>query len=224
MKTLVSIILIFFSANLFAQSFSVAKDSVFFSGKHTDEEINGRISISNQTGSALTLRCIRTIESMPALWETSFCNKTNCFPNETDSIDFTVTANGTNYLLVHFYLKNTEGEGIVTLKVKDVNNPQFERNLTFVGSAIPPTGIENLFVTSMEIFPNPFQDLLNLRISAELKGDFKIFNAVGQCVSKGTMPGGTEKISIDVSSLDSGIYFLSVYASEKTITKKIVKR
>jgi hypothetical protein len=224
MKKIFTIILSFYVSSLFAQSFTAAKDTAMFSGRSTLEEINDRIVITNQTASVLTLRCIRTIVDMPTQWETSLCHQTICFPNATDSIDFTVPANGTNYLLIHYYLHNTVGEGTVTLKVTEVNNPQNQRVLTYIGTGFTTLGLESNKKSNMEVFPNPVQDMVNIKLSPEIRGDYKIFNALGKCVMAGDINGGSENYNIDFSAADSGIYFLTVNSSGNAITRKIIKK
>ena len=118
MKTFIPfLLLLLFINNGTAQNFTIEKDTVTFTGLATQFEINGRIHLYNNTSSTLQMRCIRTIESLEQGWSTSFCNSTYCFPDVVDSADFTIKANNSNYLLVHYYLNNTAGNAVTKLRV-----------------------------------------------------------------------------------------------------------
>ena len=91
-----------------------------------------------------------------------------------------------------------------------------------------PLGVEensNTYSNSIEvnIFPNPAND----KISAELKStsfrsDIKIYNLLGQILFD--MNNIHEKtFTIDIKNLISGIYFIVVETSNKTIIQKFIK-
>ena len=65
-------------------------------------------------------------------------------------------------------------------------------------------GVEKTQVTRLNAFPNPVKNILNFSTNATLK-NIDIFNFEGQLVRKNSFEYGTK--SIDVSDLNSGIYF-----------------
>ena len=77
-------------------------------------------------------------------------------------------------------------------------------------------------VVSIDIFPNPVKDILNIEIPEILKGQKAyIYNATGICVMIYTLDSEN---SINVGSLSQGIYFLSMIIDGHTISKKFVKK
>jgi hypothetical protein len=75
------------------------------------------------------------------------------------------------------------------------------------------TGILNLSADeTVTVYPNPASDLLNVNISENTSLAFEIFDVSGKIVKNGTLES---KASINVASLENGIYALRVYNSKK---------
>jgi hypothetical protein len=223
-KNYLLIALVIFSALLSqAQSFTAAKDTVKFNGIISVGEINGRIYLQNASGSTLKLRVTRVIDSMPEAWETSFCTQSNCFPNIVDSADFDLSPNGQSYLLVHFYPRNTAGDGIVKLKVSDIDAPEVSYELVYLGKIASTLAVEEKTFKNFSLYPNPVKDLLTLELDYHQDVTYYIFNSIGMAVNSGLISAGNSNVKIDVSNLDKGLYFLQLGEDKQQITRKIVK-
>jgi len=89
-------------------------------------------------------------------------------------------------------------------------------------------GIEDqTMISSLNIYPNPAQDQLNISMNMEEKTelDCRILNQTGQLVfNQKLVVTESGELSIDISSFDSGTYFVQL-ASEKgfSLSKKFVK-
>lgn len=77
-------------------------------------------------------------------------------------------------------------------------------------------GIEDNESRTFIMFPNPTQNVLNIQANKAVK-NIKIFSLQGQLIKEAS---GAE---IDVSALDSGIYFAKVSLEGKTLIKKFIK-
>lgn len=83
---------------------------------------------------------------------------------------------------------------------------------------------------SMEVFPNPTSDIINIgfRVSETTKGSLGIYNINGKLfitIIDGQIPEGQYRYSTDISSLSSGIYSaVLVMDKGKYITKQIIKQ
>jgi extracellular elastinolytic metalloproteinase len=82
---------------------------------------------------------------------------------------------------------------------------------------------------SVEIFPNPTQDLLNLHIkgAASNQGTIVIHTADGRIVQQQSvlLSQSTDSIlPIDVSALTTGFYFIKIQTDNKIVVKKLVKK
>lgn len=91
------------------------------------------------------------------------------------------------------------------------------------------TGINELSgLTRLDIYPNPVSDNLNIKMETILRTDVKIevINSFGLKVyqSPSYTVEGAFNTSFNVSDLSSGVYFIMVKTSDKTITRKIVVR
>ncbi|MCD9853920.1 M12 family metallo-peptidase [Epilithonimonas sp. JDS] len=71
---------------------------------------------------------------------------------------------------------------------------------------------------SIQIFPNPVKDVLNVS-NVTLNSNYEIFSAAGQLVSKGNL--GTGKVA--VNKLAKGVYFLNVDDKGTVVKTKFVK-
>jgi len=82
---------------------------------------------------------------------------------------------------------------------------------------IQVSGIDNISSLNLSIFPNPVKQ--DLYITTDLPIEkVEVYNQLGNLVM--TESNLMEKI--DVSSLNKGFYFVSMYVENKIITKKII--
>ena len=81
-----------------------------------------------------------------------------------------------------------------------------------------PTSTETIVNdTNIDVYPNPFQDVINIDISAtDIKdAQVEIFNSIGQSVYRATLTSP----SVDLKSLQSGAYLIKVTdINEKTVS------
>uniref|UniRef100_UPI00404A6C8E T9SS type A sorting domain-containing protein n=1 Tax=Gelidibacter sp. TaxID=2018083 RepID=UPI00404A6C8E len=73
--------------------------------------------------------------------------------------------------------------------------------------------LENNF----KIYPNPTSNIINISSSTPIKA-IEMYNILGKQVLK-----VANNHQIDVSSLNSGVYFIKIYSDKGEITKKIIK-
>ncbi|NRS87988.1 Zn-dependent metalloprotease [Flavobacterium sp. 7E] len=74
-------------------------------------------------------------------------------------------------------------------------------------------------ISDLSMYPNPVNSYLNVQMTDQRKGDYRILNLLGQMVGSGTL----SKNEINVSQLDAGVYIIEVNDGQKTTTKKIYK-
>lgn len=85
---------------------------------------------------------------------------------------------------------------------------------------------ENDFFTSMNIFPNPAQDVTNvvLGLSASADVSIDVINMLGQTVMNqdlGTLPAGEQRTELNLSALESGMYLVNVTANGNVSTTRV---
>lgn len=82
------------------------------------------------------------------------------------------------------------------------------------------------FSSSVAVYPNPFNGNTNLTFTATQAGDAAIvvYNLIGEKVidmNLGSVAAGTQNIQLDFTSLNVGIYLLSVTAAGETSTLRV---
>ena len=91
-------------------------------------------------------------------------------------------------------------------------------NIVYVGL------VENTFLGEIELYPNPTDGKLIVEFENPHKSiQIKMVNALGAVVLK-QISKDKKSITIDISSLPNGMYFLTLSESEKSATYKILKK
>ena len=72
--------------------------------------------------------------------------------------------------------------------------------------------------SSINIYPNPTKDYLNIELNNETKGNVIISNQLGQVVKEMNIDG--KELLIDVEDLTSGVYFINVSNQKMKFLKK----
>lgn len=77
---------------------------------------------------------------------------------------------------------------------------------------------------SLTVFPNPFNELLNIKVDSKMKGllDLKLYNLQGALIFSNKYDSN-ESIIIQTDHIPSGVYFLQLKNSESIQSIKIVK-
>ncbi|MEZ4859448.1 MAG: T9SS type A sorting domain-containing protein [Flavobacteriaceae bacterium] len=75
------------------------------------------------------------------------------------------------------------------------------------------------------VYPNPAQDILELDLSSVTPSkNISLVDATGKQVLEKDIALAENHFSLDISHLQSGIYFLTVKSEEGSMTKKIIKK
>ncbi|QTE21517.1 GEVED domain-containing protein [Polaribacter cellanae] len=74
--------------------------------------------------------------------------------------------------------------------------------------------------SSLEIFPNPTTNFVQVKFGRSKNLSFKIINTIGQVIKAGKL----QKRTIDVSTLKRGIYLLEVNDGQKSVKNKLIKK
>lgn len=220
-RLILSTILIISYSFGFSQDFEVGNTDTTFYGEHTVSDFGGYINLINNTSGNLSLKWKRTENSLPTGWVTSICDPTSCKPPESDSSNFTLPKTGTsNYINVHFYPDNVQGLGTTKVRVENVNDPSNFYVMSFVGDARVATGIEDEnFSTTVSLYPNPSNGTLNISSSNDEMISVNVYNLIGEKVLS---LQGVNKISEDISSLQTGMYLVEVNNGTNSFTEKLL--
>ena len=81
--------------------------------------------------------------------------------------------------------------------------------------------IEDHQLNSINIFPNPFSDMLVVDLGNHENAQITLFNSLGQRIIQ--LNNEANLVELDLSYLDSGLYIMEVRQSEKVETIKLIK-
>jgi hypothetical protein len=122
----------------------------------------------------------------------------------------------------------TQGAYSVRLRVKDAccgwSNPVYQ--VFTVGSSAPCAGIEDNSLQSVDIFPNPMTTELVIRMNSNLNEQpvLRIMDAAGRIIEARQLPSEAGTVTLSVSHLTNGIYFLEMGSGTSRITHKLIKQ
>ena len=114
-----------------------------------------------------------------------------------------------------------------------------EGNAIFDGGAFAAVDIKSFEVTNMSaaieindfdggvsVVPNPVRDMAFIELSLQTSQDvqFKLYNVQGQLVklTEEFVNSNSHRTSFDVSTVQAGIYFLSIESANSTYTQKLI--
>lgn len=79
---------------------------------------------------------------------------------------------------------------------------------------------------SINVYPNPTSDVVNVSITTKVKANavVSVYNVVGQKINEfgNNLIAGTHTLSINTSSYDKGIYFITANIEGKLYTQKVI--
>lgn len=116
------------------------------------------------------------------------------------------------------------GATVLTISAKDPHGAKLEIDATI--NIILRVGMDEIDANSIEIFPNPVDDVLNITLSGgfELESVYRIISSTGECVKNGSVQLNALQQGIDVSDLKNGLYFIELSSSDNKIVKKFTKQ
>ena len=78
--------------------------------------------------------------------------------------------------------------------------------------------------TDVEIFPNPVKNSVTINFRKGAEADFRIYDQLGKLLRYHPNVYISQPHSIDISELNSGIYFIRINSDIGTITKRLIKK
>jgi hypothetical protein len=116
----------------------------------------------------------------------------------------------------------------LTIEVTDDGTPSLNSSATVTitindvveGVATPVTGIEEMqFSSQVSVYPNPSRGQVSVFISETNEiAQVKVYDLAGQLMKEKILSEG----SIDLSSLNSGVYMMEIISGEKRAMKRLV--
>jgi len=124
------------------------------------------------------------------------------------------------------------GQGVGSIRIRNsfgivikTFEPDFGGGFEYSFTTDFPLSAEELaFLTSIEVFPNPVSDILTIAGEDLRETDFFLSDLFGKRMNPTLLNSGNEEISLDLSKLHSGIYFLTFVKGDVRTTRRVVKQ
>ena len=207
-------------------------ETVLVVGDPNDAEIVFHAVLTNNTDDAMNIMVVRKRLELLEGTVSQFC-WVLCYPPATDTSGL--------YLLIkagessdledfsgHYIPSGAIGTSSVEYTFYNKINPDINVKVVanYKGS---PAGIAEEAMTGgaiSEIYPNPANNYVSLdyQLTAKVKeASVKVFNLLGAEVKSVRLENNGNKLRMDISNLDNGIYFYSVFVNGDVYkTKKLV--
>lgn len=235
---IVTIVIIMFASTFYAQDIAVTVhrtniDSTLGSEMVFDFEV---VNISQYQQTVFE---VRTINNLPADWQSSLCFDVTCFPPFLDSVattsDFGTTLpldpGDTLKTSLHITALQNNGTANVQVQVGTFRNPNdrviidFTANVNPVSVEEEKTFIEEYFIE--QNYPNPFNPSTKINYGIKKAGNVEIsvYNILGNKVAtlvNGFKSAGNHSISFNASNLSSGVYFYKISSNGFIETRKMI--
>lgn len=107
---------------------------------------------------------------------------------------------------------------------RETDNVSYFDNISWEGLKLSNglvTGISNYTFPKFEVYPNPTQDLWNIKSSTQILNSVNIFDAFGKQVL--SLNPYSDVIQIDASTLNAGLYFARLESNFGFKTVKLIK-
>jgi hypothetical protein len=85
------------------------------------------------------------------------------------------------------------------------------------------SGVKDIDVNDIILWPNPVKNVLYLQNDYLEGTEIHIYDITGSLLFSKSILNSNQVVTLDVSSLDNGIYFVQIKSPNKTISKKVVK-
>jgi len=94
----------------------------------------------------------------------------------------------------------------------------------FYIASLSPNGIQENENVQVEIYPNPATSIFSLQtaVGSQQPEVLMIYDLNGKKLIEQQIPKESEFIEIDVSILQSGLYFVQIHSENQTVTKKLI--
>ena len=220
-KTLLFLTILFFSTNSFTQTLSVSGDTI----KSTQDpcfETSASLTITNNSTNALDIHCEKVIIDTALGTQNYFCWGEECYgpsqyvsssfnnlnPGESDNIDFggyynAFCSNAPATIRYCFYPVSAPGDRTCI-------------DITYNGNL---TSFSSLKSNSFSIFPNPSNEIINIRLLKDEIKEIIIFNVFGEKITQKNLIIESN-LKVDLSDYSNGTYFIVAINNDSSRTVK----
>jgi hypothetical protein len=182
-------------------------------------------TITNTGTTDIYVRQIINSTNLPLGWSFNMCNPNGCWSPNVLVDTFLVPASSFITARFDFHTDTAIGTGVTSVRFDDSANPTVNGATFNLHAVSLGTGIEETMSkdSSLLLYPNPVATEFTMYDVQFTIEKVEIFNSVGEKIFQSQISNLTSQISVDVSQLLSGIYFVRVRGESQQRTGKFVK-
>jgi hypothetical protein len=196
-------------------------DTIYTNGPANEFEIVAKADVQNNSESSATFRWVRVINNLAPGWLSTVCDINACYPDNTDSADFTLPGRGIGNVDGHFYPNNVIGQGTLRVRVYEIANPSNQVFITFIGST-NAAGIRHFARPVIKLYPVPAENYLTIETGHDqFRGTIEIYNMIGKKVDSFEAHGNKSRHF--VGTLPKGQYIVRLRNGQEILTKQFTK-
>ncbi len=217
-KYLLLVLIAFVSFSAYAQNFSLSETIIEIDGPQSSNfEAVGYNEITNSLETTRSYTWTREEVSKTNGWETAVCDIVRCYLPDTDSESFELSGLESGRLDVHAYPNSIEGQAHIRISVTD-NDDGSSAEADYYFNMMAPTSTGELVVRSIQVFPNPAADIINVTDSFNDIAEISVYNVIGRQVQTyNANPNG----QYNVSDLKSGLYLMQLIDTKGAIIRTV---
>jgi hypothetical protein len=218
---------VFTSFSLKAQNVVFESDTTYASGFYNDgADIPCSNHLINNGSMTYTIKWTKT-EYLPAGWESSFCDKVNCWIPTVLTKSYPLNAGEQAIMKVLARTNNNPGIGMVKINVTSPDDDNLNTNAYYVVTAQESTGISKVqTLKDVTLYPIPANEYITILVNPNLRASrLEIYNVLGQRLKSELFTSDkNNRVDLNIQELDKGMYFVRIYTTNNTvITKQFTK-
>lgn len=191
--------------------------------------------VTNNTDNIVNIKVLRTNIEVVEGSVNSFCWASQCYPPFLDESGeyqpiLPGESTGTDNFYAEFMANETFGTSIVKYKFFDKDNSDVFSEVVVKYWSSPEAIGEEIAnkISFTNAYPNPAINKFNIDYNFDTNinnASLKIVNLLGSVVKEVEIDQNSNKLSMDISNLDAGVYFYSIVVNNEVFqTKKLVIR
>jgi hypothetical protein len=219
--------LVLLSISINAQNVVFEADTTYASGFYNDgADIPCTNHLINNGSMTYTIKWTKT-EFLPTGWESSFCDKVNCWIPSVMTKTYPLNAGEQAIMKVLARTNNNPGIGMVKINVTSPDDDNLNLNAYYIVTAQEGTSISKVqSMKDVTIYPIPANEYITVLVNPNLRANrMEIYNVLGQRLKSELFTAEkNNRIDLNIQDLDKGMYFVRVYNSNNTvITRQFTK-
>ncbi|MBS1657129.1 MAG: T9SS type A sorting domain-containing protein [Chitinophagales bacterium] len=189
---------------------------------NADEMAEALSYVTNTSGASMSIKWVRYVDVQPSGWDFAICDPNNCYNSILASQTFNLSAGHSGLMKMDVSPYGNVGYGSYHINIFNVNDSANAHvTMTVNVTAESNTGISNVNKEVISVYPNPAKDVLNVNLDAAKKiSAIEIYNVVGQKIKTVNLQQGITSITVPVSDLKKGVYFVRAISNGKEILTK----